>query len=99
MLVADGFDGAIIGIARRFGQENIVAYSYERCVEILIERDGATYEEAVEHLEVNVLGAWRGEETPIFVHVQAEIPADDPLRALFPVASEGEGAHAATPDS
>ena len=85
MLVADGFDSAIIGVARRCGQPDLVAYSYERCVEILIERDGATYEEAVEHLEFNVVGAWVGEETPIFVHVQAESPdwAGSPVRAFL----------------
>ena len=77
MLVADGFDGAIIGVARRCGQPDLVAYSYERCVEILIDRDGATYEEAVEHLEFNVVGAWVGEETPIFVYEDAHAATPD----------------------
>lgn len=74
MLVADGFDDAIIGVARRCGQPDLVAYSYEKCVLVLIERDGATYEEAVEYLEFNTVGAWVGEDTPCFIHVKSENP-------------------------
>ena len=85
MLVADGFDEAILGVARRCGQPDLVAYSYEKCVHILIERDGATFEEAVEHLEFNVVGAWNGEDTPVFIHVKAEDPdwAGAPVRELL----------------
>ena len=45
---------------------------YDKCVDIFIKRDGMTYEEAVEWMEFNVVGAWVGETTPIFVH---EIPS------------------------
>ena len=38
-----------------------------------MERDGMTREEAIEWMEFNVVGAWVGETTPIFVH---EIPSD-----------------------
>ena len=67
MLRADGFDEAIIGIARRCGQPDLVAYSVTKCLEILM-RDGATYEEAVEHFEVNTAGGWVGEETPVWIY-------------------------------
>jgi hypothetical protein len=33
-----------------------------------MDRDGMTEEEAFEYLEFNTLGAWVGEETPMFVH-------------------------------
>lgn len=67
MLTADGFDEAIIGIARRCGQPDLVAYSVTKCLEVLM-RDGATYEEAVDHFESNTAGAWVGEETPVWVY-------------------------------
>lgn len=67
MLTADGFDEAIIGIARRCGQPDLVAYSVTKCLEVLM-RDGATYEEAVDHFEFNTAGAWVGEETPVWVY-------------------------------
>lgn len=66
-LFADGFDDAIIGVFHRCGQPAVVAYSYERCVEILM-NDGLTREEAEEHMGFNVEGGWVGDRTPAFVH-------------------------------
>ena len=34
MLKADGFDKAFLGIAIRAGQEDIVAYDFDKCVAI-----------------------------------------------------------------
>lgn len=67
MLKADGFDDAIIGVAVRCSQPDLVAYSWERCVEILVAK-GCSYEEAAEYMDFNVTGAWVGPETPVFVH-------------------------------
>ena len=67
LLCADGFDDAIIGICERATSSNIVAYDRDRCIEILVERDGMTREEAVEYFEFNVAGAWMGERTPVFI--------------------------------
>ena len=65
-LFADGLDGALIGYVRRFGMEPVALYDYAKVVEILIERGGGSYEEAVEFAEFNILGAWVGEGTPAF---------------------------------
>ena len=72
LLFADGFDEAIIGVCSRFGQEDIVAYDYEKCIDILIKRDGMDDEEAVEFLEYNTLGSYVGEKTPCFLHIVKE---------------------------
>ena len=65
-LFADGFDDAIIGIGRRCGQPSIVVYSASKCVHVLIDQ-GLTPEEAEEHFGFNVVGAWMGPNTPMFV--------------------------------
>ena len=65
-LIAEGFDEAIIGVGERAGCTPILVYDREKCLAILM-LDGATLEEAEEHFELNVLGAWVGESTPIFV--------------------------------
>jgi hypothetical protein len=65
---ADGFDQAKIGVMRRAGQQDIIIYDYQRYVEILMEREGWTDEEAEEWMEHNVLSAWMGEGTPGFVY-------------------------------
>jgi len=66
-LLCDGFDEAIIGIAERINLGPIVAYSVEKILDILIQRDGMTYEEALEYFDYNILGSWMGENTPIFI--------------------------------
>lgn len=67
-VLADGFEPAFVGLAMRFGWERPVAvYDREACIRVLVERDGMTYEGAVECFDYNTLGAWVGEQTPIFV--------------------------------
>ena len=63
VLVADGFDEAFMGVVFEWGPPRAV-YSYEKCVEVL--RRDMNYEEAVEHMEFNVVGAYMGEQTPLF---------------------------------
>ena len=67
LLLADGFEAALIGTGERCGQPTIAVYDREKCIELLMTRDGMTDEEAVEFFEFNVVGAWVGEQTPIFV--------------------------------
>jgi hypothetical protein len=62
MIVADGFDEAIIGCTWDYK----VVYDAERCVKILIE-GGIPEAEAAEYFEFNVINAYVGEKTPIFV--------------------------------
>ena len=66
-ITADGFDEAKIGIMRRAGQDNIIVYDFQRCVTILMEREGWSDEVAEEWMETNVVCAWMGEGTPGFV--------------------------------
>jgi hypothetical protein len=67
ILLADGFDAAFIGIGSQFSKEPIAVYDRNKCIEILMDRDGMTYEEAIEFFDFNVQGAWVGEKTPVFV--------------------------------
>jgi hypothetical protein len=66
-LIFEGFDDAIIGFSERYGRSPVVAYDRDKCIDIFVERDGMTYEEAEEYLDVNYLGAWEGEKTPEFI--------------------------------
>ena len=51
-LIADGFDDAIIGI--EWSSERVV-YCVSKCLDILIERDGMTYSEAIEYFEKELI--------------------------------------------
>jgi hypothetical protein len=76
MLLATGFEDAFIGEALRFGfNEPVAAYDYDKCLEIL-QRDGMSYEEAVEYFEFNTLGAWVGEQTPVFIERRKKPPGE-----------------------
>jgi hypothetical protein len=72
-LKADGFDDAIIGIASRCGMNDLIAYDVSKCLTILMERDGMEYEEALEFFEFNVIGAYMGENTPIFITTEPNL--------------------------
>jgi hypothetical protein len=62
LLFADGFDEAIIGVEER---TCVVAYDIDKIIEILM-RD-MTEDEAVEYFEFNILGAYVGEKTPVYI--------------------------------
>lgn len=68
MLLADGFDDALVGVVTRCGQPTLACYDAEKCIEVLMKRDGMTYEGAVEFFEFNTEGAWVGPHTPVFLH-------------------------------
>tara|TARA_R110000796_G_scaffold8939_9_gene30772 strand:- start:311 stop:598 length:288 start_codon:yes stop_codon:yes gene_type:complete len=65
-LMADGFEEALIGFGTRFNNP-VTIYDLNKCIDILIEGDGMSQEEAIEYMDFNVLGAYVGEETPIFL--------------------------------
>ena len=65
-LVMEEFAEACLGVAWRFGMEPVALYDYVRVIEILV-ADGLTEEEAEEHFNFNIQGAWVGDKTPAFV--------------------------------
>ena len=65
-LMADGFEEALVGFGTRFNSP-VTIYDLNKCISVLVERDGMSYEEAQEHMDYNVLGAYVGEETPVFI--------------------------------
>jgi hypothetical protein len=66
-LMCDGFDDAIIGIAERINLNPVVTYDVEKMLSILIDKYDMSYDEAEEYYHFNILGAWLGENTPIYV--------------------------------
>jgi hypothetical protein len=74
ILVADGFDDALVGYATRCGQPSIAVYDREKCITILMTRDGHDRATAEEFYEFNVAGSWVGKGTPCFL-VRPEVPA------------------------
>ena len=63
ILIADGFDEAVIGIDTKSMR---LIYSVRKCIEILITEEDMTLEDALEHFSFNVSGSYVGEKTPIW---------------------------------
>jgi len=77
MLVADGFDNAIIGYIERMNEPKVVVYDRDKCIEILVERDHMTEDDADEFFEYNVAGAYVGEQTPAYLIKANRMDIDD----------------------
>ena len=65
------FDRAIVGVAERCAMEHVVVYDRYEIIEALI-RDGLDEEEAVEFYEFNILGAYAGERSPMYIDLTKE---------------------------
>ena len=66
-LLADGFEQALLGFGTQF-HHAVAIYDYDVCVQILMGRDSMSYDDALEHMEFNVVGSWMGKHTPVFMH-------------------------------
>lgn len=67
-LKADGFDEAILGeVTLPITSQMLLVYSVAKCIGILIDRDGMSYEEAEEFFDFNVRDAYVGEGTPLWL--------------------------------
>jgi len=61
------FDEAIIGVATSSIGMMAIAYSEPKIIELLIKHDRMTPDEAMEHYQFNILGAYMGENTPVYI--------------------------------
>lgn len=67
LVLADGLEAAFLGLMMRFNVlDPIACYDYDLVIQSFIE-EGMTEEEAIEHFEYNVIGAWVGERTPCYL--------------------------------
>ena len=64
-LIADGFDDAVIGV--EIPSMRLI-YSVTLCLGILMVDEEMSLEDAIEHFDFNVSGAYVGEQTPIWCH-------------------------------
>lgn len=71
VVIADGLSDAFIGLAQ-VGKESktVAVYDSVKIIKILMD-SGLTQDEAVEYYEYNILGAYVGEATPVYL-----IPVD-----------------------
>jgi hypothetical protein len=66
LLTLDGFDEAVLGVVERAG---LLAVCYDRNKIISILMRDMNLDEAMEYYEFNILGAYMGESTPVYLDV------------------------------
>ena len=67
VITMDGYNDCIIGVISTFDGKQVIAYDIEKVLTRLRERDGMSEIEAIEFFEFNMLGAWMGDHTPMFI--------------------------------
>ena len=61
--IATGFDDAIIGLDESSMR---IIYSTHKCIQILMDKDELSEEDALEHFDYNIAGSYIGNHTPIW---------------------------------
>jgi len=61
------YDDCIIGVGARYNDGPLAIYSVERVLKVLMQ-DGMDEEEAQEWFDFNIIGAWLGAGTPIYMY-------------------------------
>ena len=72
IMLMDGFEEAFIGFSRRCGQPTLATYSFDKMIQVLVERDQMDVMEAEEYISYNCAGAWMGELTPVILYDHGE---------------------------
>jgi hypothetical protein len=67
-LFMDGFDEALIGYIESCASSVVAVYDYDKVIGILQKDHEMDREEAVDWYEFNMVGAYMGENTPVFFH-------------------------------
>ena len=65
LLRMDGFDDAILGVVERIGLQT-VCYDLNKVIAILM-KQGMDEQDAWDWYQFNMVGAWVGEATPVFL--------------------------------
>ena len=63
-LTADGFEAALVGFT--CGTNTVAVYDISRMIDILVD-EGMERNDAVEHIDYNVIGSYVGDKTPIYI--------------------------------
>ena len=68
-LFADGLDDALIGSIETFHGRYVALYDIQKCIYAIMQ-DGVNYEDAEEYFSYNTLGAYIGENGPLFANIE-----------------------------
>lgn len=67
LVLWNGMDEALVGYVMNKDLEPIAVYSYSKAVEVFLDQ-GLEYVDAVEYLHFNLIDAYLGERTPLWLY-------------------------------
>lgn len=62
------FEDCIVGVAERYGGPPVAVLDVEKMLAAL-QKEGMTKDEAIDYFENNILVAYVGESTPVYMHI------------------------------
>ena len=72
VILADGFELGFLGCGYSYSGSYAI-YNLGTCIEILMQRDGMSFDDAEEFIEYNVIGAFVGDRMPVFLVPMKEL--------------------------
>ena len=72
-LLADGLEDAFVGMIERANGPSVACYDRGRIIEILQGNGDMSFNDAQEYFDFNVLGAYVGDNTPVFLTSLADV--------------------------
>ena len=86
LLYPTDMEDAIVGVCHHDWrtEQPLVVMDQNKIIDILMERDGMSYEEAQEFFDYNIAGAHMGPGTPLFVEPMTKEELDDYADELEP---------------
>jgi len=69
LLFMDDYDDCIVGVVESFGGKQAVCYDFEAVIHALRVREKMSEEDALEWWGYNMIGAYVGDHTPVFIRM------------------------------
>ena len=68
IVVFEGYEDCVIGVADVPGKGKVTAYSFCKVVIKTMELDEVLYDDAIDHVSFNMTQAYMGDKTPVFIY-------------------------------
>lgn len=69
IIYPEGFENCILGVGERWGGPPVAIMDVEAMLDKIMADEDLSRHEALEHFEFNILGAYVGDLTPIYMHI------------------------------
>ena len=67
IIVLQGLSRAVIGVSERWGEIPKLVYDKDIIMDILVNEEGMSEDEAMDHFYYNIMGTYMGEGTPVYI--------------------------------